>query len=94
MPFVVKHSRLLQFADDTVVICSGTSYDVVKDHLNSDMERLHAWIIGSRMRLNVQKSSVMWFSSKQASDVTCYPIFIDGSSLHHVKTQKYIPWYH
>ena len=32
MPFVVKHSRLLQFADDTAVICSGANYDVVKDH--------------------------------------------------------------
>ena len=34
MPFVVKHSRLLQFADDTAVICSGANYDVVKKHLN------------------------------------------------------------
>ena len=48
-------------------MCSGENYDVVRDHLNSDMERLHAWITGNRMRLNVQKSSVMWFSSKRAS---------------------------
>ena len=42
------------------------------------------------MRLNVQKSSVMWFSSKRASDVTCSPILIDDSPLHHVETQKYL----
>ena len=71
MPSVVKHSRLLQFADDAAVICSGENYDVVRDHLNFDMERLHAWISGSRMRLNVEKSSVMWFSSKQVSDISC-----------------------
>ena len=54
------------------------------------MQILHAWIIGSRMRLNVQISSVMWFSSKRASDVTCSPILIDGSLLHHVEMQKYL----
>ena len=90
MPSVVRHCRLLQFADDTAVICSGANYDVVRDHLNSDMERLHAWITGSRMRLNAQKSSIMWFSSKRAADVSCLPISINGSPLHHVETQKYL----
>ena len=28
MPFVVKHSRLLQFVDDTALICLGANYDV------------------------------------------------------------------
>ena len=59
MPSVVKHGILLQFVDDTAVICS--CYNVAR---NADMERLYACIVGSRMRLNVQKSSVMWFSSK------------------------------
>ena len=64
MPSLVKHSRLLQFADDTTVICSGKNY-VVRDNLNSDMDRIQAWIASSRMSiLNVQKSSVMWFSLK------------------------------
>ena len=60
--------RLLQFADDTTVICSGENYDVVRDNLISDMERIQAWIASNRMRLNVQKLSVMWFSSKRPSD--------------------------
>ena len=51
MPSVVKHTRLLQFTDDTAVICFDEN--VVRGYLNSDMERLHAWIPGSRMRLNV-----------------------------------------
>jgi len=40
MPSLVRHNRLLQFADDTTVICSGESHDVVRGHLNSDMERI------------------------------------------------------
>ncbi len=41
------------------MICSGENYNVFRDNLNSDMERIQAWIASSRMRLNVQKSGVM-----------------------------------
>ena len=34
MPFLVEQSKLLQFADDTTVICSGEN-DMVRKHLNS-----------------------------------------------------------
>ena len=44
MPFLVEHSRLLQFADDTTVICSGENHDVVRQKLNSDLQRIQTWI--------------------------------------------------
>jgi len=84
MPSLVRHSRLLQFADDTTVICSGENHDVVRCHLNSDMERIQSWIANSRMRLKIQKSSVMWFSPKKASDVVCPPVLVDGNPLQEV----------
>ena len=92
MPSLVRHSRLLQFADDTTVICSGENYNVVRNNWNSNMERVQAWITSSRMRLTVtvQKSSVMWFSLKRASDVVCPPVLVNGSSLQEVETQKYL----
>ena len=61
MPSLVRHSRLLQFADDTI----SENYNVIRNNLNSDM--VQAWITSSRTRLNVQKSSVMWFSMKMMS---------------------------
>ena len=42
------------------------------------------------MRLNVQKSSVMWFSPKRASDVVCPPVLVNGSPLQEVETQGII----
>ena len=37
MPLVVKYCCLLQFADDTYLICQGESPAVVGTHLNADL---------------------------------------------------------
>ena len=71
MPSLVKHGRLLQFANDTTLM-------TVKKRLNSDLQRIQSWVVSSRMRLNVKKSSIMWFSPKQASSVALPPILVDG----------------
>ena len=53
MHSLVEHSRLLQFADDTTVVCSGENHDVVRQKLNSHLQRIQTWITHSKMRLNV-----------------------------------------
>ena len=40
------------------------------------------------MRLNVTKSSLMWFKSKRGSGVPHPPIYIDGHLLQEVEEQK------
>jgi len=42
------------------------------------------------MRLNIQKSSVMWFSPKRASVAVCPTVLIDGNLLQEVETQRYL----
>ena len=54
------------------------------------MERIQAWIASSRMRLNVQKSGVIWFSPKRPSDAVGPPILVNDSPLKEVETQKYL----
>ena len=88
---MVKHGRLLQFADDTIYIdMSGENHDTVKKRLSSDLQRIQSWIASSRMRLNVKKSSIMWFTPKQASSVVLPPILVDGYQLQNVEKQKYL----
>ena len=36
------------------------------------------------------KNNCYVVSSKRESDITCSPILIDGSPLHHVEMQKYL----
>ena len=57
----IQNGLLLQFADITCLICYGDDYIQVKDFLSSDLG-----IATSKMQVNVEKSSVMWFSVKSS----------------------------
>ena len=61
MPMQVSHGKLLQYADDTALICTGTSIGEVHQCLTDDLWSLSSWIKLSRMKLNVAKSRVIWF---------------------------------
>jgi len=60
MALHVKYGKLLQYAD-TVLICSGVHCQDVHQQLSEDLELLWSWVESSKMRLNLNKSSVMWF---------------------------------
>ena len=56
----IVHGRLLQYADDAALICSGPTIDDVHKQLLEDLSKLSIWIQQSKMQLNTGKSSVMW----------------------------------
>lgn len=78
-------------ADDTTLICSGNSCGEVQQQLNWDLQLLQSWIDSSRMKLNINKSGVMWFEPKQrVSSALHPPIVVDGHQLQEVEQQKYL----
>ena len=81
MPSLVECGRLLQFADDTILICSGDTHDDVQQQLEHDLRLLFFWINSSKMKLNTSKSSLMWFKSKRSSCAPHPPFFIDNHQL-------------
>ena len=60
MPLQVQHGSLLQFSDDTCLICSGDDHAQVQDFLCSDLSSLVRWIATGRMQVNVGKSNLTW----------------------------------
>ena len=66
MPLAVKHGCLLQFADDTCLICQGESSAIVGAHLNVCC--LATWIHNSKMQFNLKKYSVMCFSVRSQNN--------------------------
>jgi len=89
MPLQVSHSCPLQFSDNTCLICSGDSAGAVAQMLQEDLCVLSQWIMTSKMKLNLKKSSVMWFSIKSPSDDL--PLVLhDGTPLLSVDKQKYL----
>ena len=55
----IQNESLLQFADDTCLICYGDDHIHVKDYLSSDVDSLARRITSRKMQINVEKSSVM-----------------------------------
>jgi len=87
MPTVVEFGKLLQFADDTTLICSGPDVDTANRQSSHDLSLLSSWILSSRMKLNINKSSVRWFTLKNVSGPA---IFVDGNQLQEVDHQRYL----
>ena len=87
----IQNGLLLQFADDTCLICYGDDHKQVKDFLSSDWDSLARWIATSKMQVNVEKSHVIWFSVKSFnSPTTVPPILLEGTPLVNVSKQKYL----
>jgi len=86
---MLSHGCLLQFTDDTCLICSGDSAGTVAQMLQEDLHVLSQWIMTSKVKLNLNKSSVMWFSIKPPSD-DLPPVVHDGIPLSCVDKQKYL----
>ena len=66
MPNQVKHGELLQFADDTCLICCGESHIKTSVLLTEDLISLSQWIVASHMQVNIDKSSIMWFHCQRS----------------------------
>ena len=89
MPSQVRHGCLLQFADDTCLICAGNSPGVVARPLQDDLSVLSNWVALSKMKLNFNKSNVMWFNVKHLA-TSPPPILLNSVPLSSVQKQKYL----
>ena len=87
MPSQVQHGCLLQFADDTCLICAGNSPGVVARMLQDDLCVLSNWV--ALIKMNLNKSNVMWFSVKHLA-TSPPPILLDSVPLSSVQKQKYL----
>ena len=53
MPLQIQNGSLMQFTDDTYLICYDDDHTLVKDFLSSDLDSLARWIALSKMQINV-----------------------------------------
>ena len=57
--------------------------------LQDDLNALSQWIALSKMKLNLQKSSTMWFSIKPSA-ASLPPVMVNDVALSVVSKQKYL----
>ena len=93
LPSVISAGTLLQYADDTTLICSGANPASTAITMNYQLKLIHSWITDSRMKLNGDKSCVMWFMPRRCrhSRLVEQPdIVINNMPLQVTVKQKYL----
>lgn len=64
IPSAVRCKTLL-YADDTALIVSGNSTEVIQDTLSSELESIREWLIDNKLSLHLGKTESILFGSKR-----------------------------
>ena len=59
------HGKLVLYADDTAIFVSGKNIEDIQGKLNSDLERISAWLYANKLALNAKKPKTMLFGTNQ-----------------------------
>ena len=73
LPSVVNGGLLLQYADDTTLVCTGSTPEAAANVINQQLTLIHDWLVKHRLTLNVQKSRVLWFHIGRQKKQQPYP---------------------
>ena len=52
------------FADDTNITETGNSSEMIEIKLNSDLSKIHTWLVSNKLTLNVSKIEYMVIGSR------------------------------
>ena len=51
------HGKVVLYADDTAIFVSGKNIEDIQGKLNSDLERISAWLYANKLTLNAKNWS-------------------------------------
>ena len=86
----VKHSKTYHFADDTNIMQSNKSLDVLSKNLNKDLKSLSQWLKANKLSLNISKTKLIIFHRNTASIDHTLKLKLDGKRLSSSKLVKYL----
>ena len=90
LPSQVTNGVILQYAEDTTLVCSGTSPLVAAEVMNRQLQLVYDWIVSNQMQLNFRKSKVMWFFASLKTPVSLPEVVVSDKVLEVMDTQLYL----
>lgn len=82
---VVKHCKVVMYADDTLLYIKTESIEECKRKINCDIDLINNWLKMNKLKLNEQKTKVMAINSN--CDIN---LSINGKNIEQVKNIKYL----
>ena len=86
----VKHSKTYHFTDDTNIMRSNKSLDVLSKNLNKNLKNLSQWLKVSKLSLNISKTKLIIFHRNTASIDHSLKLKLDGKRLSPSLSVKYL----
>lgn len=82
------YCEIVQYADDTVLICTGNSVIEVTHRLNQAVNRFHYWCNHNKLHLNLNKTKVMLLTSKLSTPQI--KVNVESTELEQVQSYNYL----
>lgn len=76
----ISNGSIISYADDTVLIFQGNSWDETYKKSENGVSRVQAWLNQSLLSLNAEKTKFMTFSLTTGDQPTKQTVFIHGST--------------
>ena len=86
----IKISKVHHFADDTNLLCLGNSIKKLNKLVNPDLKHLVNWLNANKIPLNVKKTEMIFFKSKQKKFQGDLNIKLSGKRLYPTESVKYL----
>ena len=91
MPSIVKHCKVILYADDTFLYYSSNSAREIEKYVNEDLHLICRWLDENLLTLNCTKSKFVLFgSSKRLKAFTNISIHVNDHELAREQTFKYL----
>ena len=86
----IKFCKVHQFADDTNLLCHGNSIKKLNKLVHAELKHLVNWLNANKISLNVKKTEMVIFKSKQKKLEGDLKIKPCGKRLYPTKSVKYL----
>ena len=85
---ISKILKVLLFADDTNLLCSGKNLEILIKTMNSELEKLSLWFKINKMSLNIEKTNFMLFGNKKCVQID--KVLLDNNVVTQVTDTKFL----
>ena len=86
----IKFCKVHHFADNTNLLCLGNSIKKLNKLVNTDLKRLVNWLNANKILLDVKKTEMVIFKSKQKKSEDDLKIKLSGKRIYPTKSVKYL----
>ena len=87
---LLKFCKVHHFADDTNLLCLSNSIKKLNKLVNADLKHLVNWLNANKISLNVKKTEMVIFKSKQKKFEGDLKIKLCGKRLYPTESFKYL----